>query len=247
MQILPVIDLMRGQAVRGRSGDRASYRPVLSRLRGGEPEDLSDPVSLLRACRETWGAVRAYVADLDRIAGSGDNGPSIERLFENAGYELFLDQGTLAVGMPAVAARPGIVPIVATETLRSLSDLAVPAPRPPGGALFGLDLGPGGVVTRSPEIAALAPAHLLRHAAEAGFSGAIVLFLGQVGTGAGLPRDRLRSLREAVPDLDLWVGGGIARPDDLDLLSSLGYTGALVAAALHEGWIRPADLRRRGF
>ena len=44
MRIVPVIDLLGGQAVRARRGDRANYRPVQSALVAG-----SDPVDVARA------------------------------------------------------------------------------------------------------------------------------------------------------------------------------------------------------
>lgn len=237
-----MIDLKGGRAVRGRSGDRASYRPVVSRLRGGGLEDLSDPVSLLRAYRETLDMECVYVADLDRIGGAGDNRPTIERLVESApGLDLLLDEGP--IDDRAAAFTPGrrILPVVATETLRSPADLAVSMQwLAAGDAFFSLDLGPEGVVARCPAVAALDASALLHLAARSGFRGAIVLLLDRVGTGAGLPRDRLRRLREAAPALDLFVAGGMASQADLAFLRSNGFAGALLATALHEGWIRPA-------
>ena len=238
-----MIDLKGGRAVRGRSGDRAAYRPVVSRLRGTPPEDLSDPAALLLAYRETLRPERVYVADLDRIDGSGDNGAAIERLLDAAPeVTLLLDRGAAGAHPPFAGPERRTAQVVATETLRSPADLQGHA-RPRGDALFSLDLGRDGVLARSAEVTALGAEVLLRRAARSGFREAIVLVLDRVGTGAGLPRHRLRKLRAAVPALDLLAAGGIATWDDLEFLSAAGFSGALIGTALHEGWIRPGDLR----
>lgn len=51
----------------------------------------------------------------------------------------------------------------------------------------------------------------------------------------------------AVLSLDLVAGGGIAGLDDLLFLRDAGFSGALLATALHDGLISPDDLRREGF
>ena len=93
MRIIPVIDLRNGRAVRGQSGDRARYRPVQSRLAGDAARNLSDPLSLLAAYRETLRPGIVYVADLDRILGCGDHDALLGRLVEAAPEACFLWDG----------------------------------------------------------------------------------------------------------------------------------------------------------
>ncbi len=80
-----------------------------------------------------------------------------------------------------------------------------------------------------------------------GIRSVIVLMLDRVGTARGLPRGRLRALRLAAAGLDLVAGGGIAGLDDLLFLRDAGFSGALLATALHDALITPDDLRREGF
>src|SRR4051812_2217086 len=49
MQLIPVIDLKAGQAVRAVAGDRAHYQPLRSVLHAG-----GDPIGLASACREIF-------------------------------------------------------------------------------------------------------------------------------------------------------------------------------------------------
>src|SRR3954469_22666018 len=69
VQVLPVIDLMRGQVVRGVRGERHAYRPIVSRLADG-----SAPCTIARALGKaapppSGQQAVLYVADLDAIQG----------------------------------------------------------------------------------------------------------------------------------------------------------------------------------
>ena len=249
MRIIPVIDLRDGRAVRGRSGDRESYRPVDSRLPGGPATDLSEPAALLLAYREALRPDTVYVADLDRIAGRGDNDSILQELVAAAPEVRFLwDGGFSDAAALARAPRSGrVVPVIGTETLRSIEELR-PLSRARAGSrpVLSLDLRAEGVVSRSALVAPIGEERLLVQAGRCGFRTVIVLFLDRVGTSLGLPLDRLGRLRAAAPDIELLAGGGIASIDDLRCLRAAGFGGALLATALHDGSIAPGDLAREG-
>ena len=250
MRIIPVIDLRNGRAVRGQSGDRARYRPVESRLAGDAARDLSDPLSLLAAYRETLRPGIVYIADLDRILGCGDHDALLGRLVEAAPEASFLwDGGFPDAAAIAGAARHGrVTPVLGTETLRSIEELQwLHRPGTGSRAVLSLDLDASGLVSRSALVAPLREEEVLDRARRSGVRSVIVLLLDRVGTGRGLPRERLRALRLAAAGLDLVAGGGIAGLDDLLFLRDAGFSGALLATALHDGLISPDDLRREGF
>src|SRR4051794_31268868 len=87
MQILPVLDLLGGQVVRGVAGRRQDYRPMRSPL-----IDSSEPLAVSRRFRAVFGLDELYVADLDAIAGQA---PSLELLrnLVQDGFRLWLDAG----------------------------------------------------------------------------------------------------------------------------------------------------------
>jgi phosphoribosylformimino-5-aminoimidazole carboxamide ribotide isomerase len=245
VRIIPVIDLRDGRAVRGASGNRATYRPVTSGLLDGTPRDLSDPVALLRAYRERLGSTTVYVADLDRIEGRGRNDATLQRLLEaDPEVRFLLDAGLGDAGAIAREARNGrVIPVIGTETLRSIEDLrSLRRPATAGRVVLSLDLSEDGVVAHSPEVAGLREEVILHAARERGIRTALILLLHRVGTCTGLPRERLRRLQVAAPGLELIVGGGIRSLDDLVFLRDAGFLGALLATALHEGTVTPPDL-----
>jgi phosphoribosylformimino-5-aminoimidazole carboxamide ribotide isomerase len=246
LRIIPVIDLRDGRAVRGCSGDRERYVPVRSVLAAGAP---GDPAALLAAYRAALRPDTVYIADLDRILDRGDNDAVLEVLMAQAPDVRFLWDGGLSDSV--ALSRPGtdgrLVPVISTEAMRSIEDLRAPRQTCVPGAVLSLDLRAAGVVSRSGALSSLGEEEILLRARARGFRSIILLLLDRVGTSSGLPLDRLIRLRGIASDMDFLAGGGIASLDDLLRLRDAGFSGALVATALHEGLISPGDLERHGF
>lgn len=248
MRIIPVIDLQGGRAVRGTSGDRSRYRPVRSRVGGGEPRDLSDPLSLLAAYRDAIRPATVYVADLDRITARGDHEALFDRLVAAApDVRFLLDGGFADAAACSRCWRPAgaVTPILGTETLRSLD--ALPGPGAGRRLALSLDLGEAGLIGRSASGAPLREEDILERARLAEVRSVVLVLLDRVGTGRGLPRERLLGLRRRTAGLDLVAGGGIADLEDLRFLRDAGFSGALLATAIHDGRVTADDLRREGF
>ena len=66
--VVPVIDLMGGQVVHARRGDRSNYRPLESALTRS-----SDPLEVVRALLAAAPFPAIYAADLDAILQRGDH------------------------------------------------------------------------------------------------------------------------------------------------------------------------------
>lgn len=238
MRILPVIDLLDGQVVRGIAGERTSYRPIVSTLASD-----AHPTSIAAAFARL-GFRRCYVADLNAIQGDEPDWKTYRELLER-GLDVLIDAGcrTAARGDELASFRAadrslaGIV--VALETLRSTADLAsllqvIGRER----LVFSLDLKHGRPLTQpgvwsdqSPrEIAATVVAHGVRQL--------IVLDLAAVGTyGGGATLELCRELRAAHPDLKIISGGGVRDQQDLAAFEQAGVDEVLVASALHDGKI----------
>ena len=262
MRIVPVIDLLAGRAVQARGGDRRLYRPLASRLAGGNPEPLDEPASvaarLVLALRSEW----IYVADLDAIDGTGDNLRALPALRDAAGTARLLWDGGFADRAACARLPDRLTPILASETLAGIDGLSMPPGTPVGGGSeragddrraagappwIGLDLTATGMRVASAEVGALGEEELLRRAVDAGAAGAVVVCLDRIGSGTGLPIERLTRLRTAAPGIPICAGGGIATLADLAILRDAGFDGALVATALHDGRVTPAALHAAGF
>ena len=219
MDVVLALDLMKGQVVHGARGDRATYRPLLL---PGVPS--ADPMKLVSALSPRY----IYIADLDRIMGSGEHDEAVRacsRLVDRS----YVDRG---IRSPAdFLEGENLVNVVGTET----GGENLEAYR---GGFLSVDVRDGKVIPRGED-----PSEILARAGEWAFEGCILLNLGMVGTGAGLPSD-LEDLRAACGKR-LFYGGGVGSVEDLDRLRDAGFDGAIVATGVHRGII-PLEFVRRG-
>jgi len=242
MLIVPTLDLAGGRAVHARGGDRSRYQLVESALC---PEAPGDPLALARAYRRL-GCTTCYVADLDAITAGSPQGTLLGQLADSHdgfGTGLVLDAG---VSDPASARR--IVElgasriVVGLETLRSFDDLAaIVGAMGEDRVVFSLDLRDGVPIRhlRLPAPPRATPVELAELALQAGVTTILLLDLARVGTGRGVDLGLVAQLRERLPEVGLWVGGGIRSARDFDALAAAGCASAVVGTALHAGAILP--------
>lgn len=227
MTLIPVIDLLKGQVVRGVRGDRQAYRPIESALCAS-----SDPATVAKILVEHCAARQLYVADLDALMGGPAQHAVLRALLvAMPGIELWLDAGfsdadaALALGAQLAPHSARIVPVFASESLRSRAALEACGTRfGAGGCVLSLDrrdgerLDPGGcwdAVTLWPQRV-------------------IVMTLERVGSGAGPDLATLAELRRLAPSATLVGAGGVRSTADLERAHQAGAAAWLVASALHD-------------
>ena len=261
MRIVPVLDVMAGQVVRGIAGERHRYRPWSSPL-----AESSDPLTVARAFRDRFGLSEIYVADLDAIIGGSPNLPLLSAL-QDDGFRLWVDAGMRQSVDVEPLRQAGVARIVAgLETLAGPDVLASIVGED---VVFSLDLKAGEPIVgnewlrraegfiptelveatrwnrtggdkprRSPK-----PIDIARLAVGLGVSRIFVLDLARVGVGLGPGTDELiANLRSEFPRLEVTAGGGVRDRGDLDRLAGHGADSVLVASALHDGRLTRADL-----
>ena len=238
MPVLPVIDLLGGQAVRGVAGRREEYRPVVSRL-----TDSAEPLAVAGALREHFGFDELYVADLDAIAGQP---PALAtyRAWHDAGFRLWVDAGLRRAddAQPLVAA--GVSSVIAgLESIAGPSVLAELHESLGERLIFSLDLKGGRPLGRVEAWPSFEPWDIASDAVGLGVRRLLVLDLARVGMGEGAGTDALCTrLRAAHPTLQLIAGGGVRGADDVRRLYNCGVDYVLVASALHDGRLSPEAL-----
>ena len=223
MEIIPVIDLKGGVAVRARMGERASYAPIESPL-----SRSSDPVDVARGYLGLHGFRRIYVADLDGIEGRGRDDRMLVRL--RAAFpdiELWVDNGLQDEPACRAWLRQGLGRLVLGS--ESQSDETLPGRL---GAVLSLDF-------RGESF--IGPPRLLD---DAGLwpDEVIVMTLARVGSGLGPDLVRLEAVRHKAPRARVYAAGGVRDAVDLAALEAERVAGALVASALHDGRIGRREL-----
>jgi len=226
-RIVPVIDLLHGQVVRGVKGDRKAYRPIVSALCGS-----SDPLTVARVLLEHCASRQLYVADLDALMGGSVQIGVLQTLLEGLPdlEELWLDGGFAdAPGAQAVVDALGscIAPVFGSESLASRGALERCFDRNGAfgeRALLSLDRRDGQRldVAGSWDAPELWPPRV------------IVMTLERVGAGTGPDLQTLREMRSRSPATTLIGAGGLRSAADLEAAGGAGASAWLVASALHD-------------
>jgi phosphoribosylformimino-5-aminoimidazole carboxamide ribotide isomerase len=233
LNLIPVVDLLKGQVVRAVRGDRKSYRPIVSALCAS-----SDPVTVARILCDHCAARQLYVADLDALQGGAVQVAVLADMLEALPHiELWLDAGladaaageALQKQLGAFASR--IVLVFGSESLRSREALERCFENADGdaegdapGAALSLDRRDG---QRLDHAGCWDAVHLWPRRL-------IVMTLERVGSGAGPDLETLQEVRRLAPGAMVIGAGGIRSPQDLALASAAGADAWLVASALHD-------------
>ncbi len=222
MKLIPVMDLMAGQVVHARRGERDNYRPVQSVL------CLSAaPEAILQAFIEHFSCDTVYIADLEAIRFGRPQLPLLKELKVNfpmiqfwvdagiANLETFtelqeIELGTLVIGSEGLSRTNWLQTLAPASWILSLDFI---------GEAF---LGPPDVLGN----AAIWPQKIL------------VMNLAHVGNESGPDHDLLGTLKQRKPNSEIYAAGGVRDESDLRLLEQRGFAGALVATALHNGNIK---------
>lgn len=229
MDVIPVLDLKGGTVVRARMGRRDQYRPIETPLSA-----TSDPLDVARGLLSIHPFPIVYVADLDAIERTGDNGAVLRRLkAEFPHVTLWVDNGLAGLAAAEDWLAEGLGHLVVGSEAQQNSEL-VRRIAEHDRVILSLDFR---------DQAFQGPAALL---ADAGLwpRRVIVMTLTRVGSGTGPDLERLGTIRHAAPTCRVYAAGGVRDAADLRALRGSGMAGALVASCLHDGRLRGAAIAR---
>jgi len=242
-RIIPVLDVMDGQAVRAVGGRRELYRPLESRLTGS-----TDPGTVADALLAAAGTNELYVADIDAIRRHRPRLGWLRPLADR-GCRVVVDAGLRTATDARLILDAGASGVVAaTETLRSVDELrALLAGIGPERVILSLDLRNGRLVG---DVAVWGdqddPAAAVATAVGYGVRRVIVLDLARVGTGIGIGTEVLCGrIRAQFPAVELIAGGGVRTRDDVDRAAKAGADAVLVASGLHDGTLMSDASQKR--
>jgi phosphoribosylformimino-5-aminoimidazole carboxamide ribotide isomerase len=228
MRCILACDLKGGVVVRGAMGDREHYRPIAETSRVCS---TSAPLGVVGEIRPK----ETYIADLDRIAGTGDHLATISALSRITGT--MADIGVRHVRDFALASGAAGKAILGTETAPLSVIEQCQGPR----TVVSLDMRMGKTMCRDAALD-LPPLGVIRLLNRMDIRAVILLDVARVGSGEGVDA-KLVTEAASLSRHDVIVGGGVRGPGDLDTLESCGAAGAIVASAVHDGLI-PLSLLR---
>ncbi len=223
-RIIFVADLLDGLVVHGVKGERGRYRPIhhFSKI-----VDTSDPNEIISKIRPK----EVYIADLNRLMNSGGSNKELIKSI-SASCKIMLDYGVKSMKDVEVASKIASNVILGTETASldlieraSAFDISV-----------SVDIKEGSVVSCDGHIKP-DPIDLIKKLNDYDLQNLIILNMGAVGTKVGIDREFLLNVSK-ISKHKLILGGGIKNLEDIRILKEIGFDGALVATAIHDGSIQ---------
>lgn len=227
MEIIPVIDIRRGQVVHAVKGQRQNYRPLQTSLcESNSPEDI------VQAFISSYPFKTIYIADLDAIEGQSNNDQIIEQLHDKfQSVTFWVDQGIsstvkfkdLLSRQHVIGSETNISPDILNEIIISSPDI-----------ILSLDfqsntfLGVRNLLQKT----SLWPGRI------------IIMSLARVGSDNGPDYELISSLKKTAGDRKIYVAGGVRHETDLNLLNDMGIDGVLIATALHTERITSEILKK---
>jgi len=224
-----VLDILNGAVVHAVRGERSRYEPVagFSRI-----VSTSEPLGILQELHPR----EVYVADLNLLTGRGDNLAVIKKISTMS--RTMADTGiSKADDLDGLSG--SVSPVLGTETasLNLIEEAAANR-----GIIVSIDMINRKVLARDPHMAMQEPLKLLQSLNDLNLQGVILLEIDKVGTSAGLCEQFLEEAASASVH-PLILGGGVKGDEDLRALEGMGFSGALVATALHNGRIPVARVQ----
>lgn len=229
MEVIPVLDLKDGAVVHARMGQRDQYRPITTPL-----SSTSNPIEVARGLLAVYPFRTFYIADLDAIAGTGDNNAAVAQLkAEFAGLTFWVDNGVAdwASAQRWLDADLGHL-VLGSETQRD--EVLVRKLSRDDRIILSLDYRGDAFV---------GPEALLSDI-DAWPSRVIGMTLARVGSAMGPDWTRLAAIKSSGRGRCVYAAGGVRDADDLIALAERGIAGALVASCLHNGTLAGAQIAR---
>ena len=224
MRCIFVLDILNGAVVHALRGERSRYEPIASYSR---IVSNSEPLSVLSAIHPK----EVYIADLNLLTGRGNNLSVINevsrltRTLADTGISSVKDLDLLS---------EHVIPVLGTETASlPLIEAAAGKGRQ---IVVSIDMRTRRVLSSDPCLAGQMPIELLEKLNHLDLKEVILLELDRVGTSSGLDIAFLEQAQRA-SEHPLILGGGVKDERDLALLEKIGFSGALVATAIHNGRI----------
>ncbi len=221
MKLIPVMDLMAGQVVHARRGERDHYQPMQSTLCPG-----AAPEAILQALIERFRCAIVYIADLDAIRFRRPQLALLEQLKSRfPDVRFWLDAGiSNDEDFHDLQKRDLGTLVIGSENLADTAWLALISKQ---SWILSLDFKHGHF---------LGPATLLENPSHWPHR-VLAMNLAHVGGDCGPDYPLLDQLRQRQPHCALFAAGGVRDQEDLIALEKRGIAGALVATALHNGKI----------
>lgn len=228
-RVVFVLDILNGKVVHAVKGEREKYRPIHE---FSSVCDSSDPLEIVHDLipREV------YIADLNRLKGTGNNDAIIKQISWKT--RSMLDLGASTMDEMHIGQELSDSIVLGTETAtRSLLESACDFY--PRSINMSVDIVKGKILTSEPAFQ-IPPIELVTMLNSYDIDDLIILELSKVGTSSGINATFLKEVFDH-SNHNILLGGGVRDMKDISLLKDIGLEGAIVATSVHNRSI-PLDI-----
>lgn len=229
MNIIPVLDLMNGQVVHAKHGNRHEYSPIHSVL-----TDSSEPLAVTQALLALYPFKQLYIADIDAIVKTGNHINTIldiRNSFSN--LEIWLDAGFKNEASIKCYQTKDIKLVLGSESINTIEEYQLLTSTVKQRAILSLDY---------KDLRFQGPQDIIKDA-NLWPEDVIVMTLNKVGSNAGPDLSTLTLIKKQSKQSNIYAAGGVRGIDDLEALKDLNIHGALVASALHNGSLTQQQIK----
>jgi phosphoribosylformimino-5-aminoimidazole carboxamide ribotide isomerase len=228
MQIIPVIDLLNGQVVHAKKGERQLYQPIQSRLTAS-----NKPLDIVAALLDIFPFQQLYIADLNAIQKIENvytaNYSAIEVIAQRyPALELWIDAGISNNDELDIWQKLKARLVIGSENFASIGNYSALNHKTKhfktSNFILSLDFFAHGYQ---------GPAELQTNT-DYWPQDVIVMSLANVGANQGVDEDLIRETLQKSPTKNVYAAGGVRGLEDLLQLKKMGVQGALIATALHK-------------
>ncbi|MEK9824944.1 MAG: HisA/HisF-related TIM barrel protein [Methylotenera sp.] len=229
MFIIPVMDLLNGNVVHAKHGNRAHYQPLQSALIDG-----SNPLAVATALLKHYPCQNLYIADLNAIQKlPGHHLEVIQQIAQqHPDVSLWVDAGIANQHALELWAGHHFNLILGSENFNSLDNFLEISAMLNKQFILSLDFMPHGYQ---------GPTALIQNS-QHWPEKVILMTLAKVGSQNGADLKLISQFAQQAEQFELFAAGGVRDIHDLKLLKQIGIKGALVASALHNGQIKPSEI-----
>lgn len=231
MLIIPVIDLLEGQAVHAQRGHRTQYRPIQSNL-----ATSADPHAITKALLAYYPFAAVYIADLNAIQKKPGHHLQLilELTREYPNVQFWVDAGISNIKELAAWSGHNFNLVLGSENFHDIENFHAVTENIHQKYMLSLDFMPDGYK---------GPPELLKDA-QLWPQDVIAMTLANVGSNAGvnIPLLSHLKLQSVTYKTKLYAAGGVRDYDDLMQLKKMHIHGALMATALHQQQISAEEI-----
>ena len=229
MQIIPVIDLYKGLVVHAVSGDRNNYKAINSKICSS-----ADPFDVVESYLNLFNFKSIYIADLDALEQQGNNSEVVKSICNTfSNVEIWLDCGISIEKYLLQEPYDNLRLILSSESIDTSSTfITILDQYSEHCFILSLDYKANELLGTDD----------LFNIKKYWPKDVVVLNLNNVGVNQGFKYPSQLKQHNLINNFNVYCGGGIRNADDINKLSSIGFSGVLISTALHSQTISGEEI-----